>query len=228
MKFRRLKILLISTILLFSSVHAKTKDSEMSDLDQSIKYEQDNVGIENDESVYYNPYKDEVVEEGRGISKYGPKQKINMTKKQIAEFYKEVDDSKEKLKKSDEEKAAKEKKLEIAQYRFITLSVGAVTIVTVILVIFILGRYFKNKDIKEIKMQEEEYNKLLDSIVEDKSSNINTEFDYNAYINGSNNNFIDDGKYYKDNNQNYNEDNQEDLKEEDLEFDYQKYINGDN
>lgn len=227
MKFKRLKILFISIILLFSTVYAKHKDSEMSDLDQSIKYEQDKVGIEDNDSVYYNPYKDEVVEEGRGISKYGPKQKLDMSKKQIGDFYKEIDESKEKLKKSEEEKAAKEKKLEIAQYRFIAISVGISTIVTIILVIFILGRYFKNKDRKEIKIQEDEHNKLLYSIAEDENSNINTEFDYNAYINGNNNNFVDDSQYYDYNNQYYNEDNQEDLKEEDLEFDYQKYINGD-
>lgn len=228
MKFKRLKILFISVILLFNTVYAKHKDSEMSDLDQSIKYEQDKVGIEDNDSVYYNPYKDEVVEGGRGISKYGPKQKLNMSKKQVEEFYKEVDDTKEKLKKEEEEKAEKEKKLEIAQYKFITISVGVATIVTILLVVFVLGRYFKNKDRKEIKMQEDEHNKLLDSIAEDESSNINTEFDYNAYINGTNNNFTDSSRYYDYNNQNYNDNIQDDIKDKDLEFDYQKYINGDN
>lgn len=224
MRSKLIKILGLSCILLFNPVSASKDSSSASELDQSIKYEYDNSGMDNEEKTYYNPYKQEVVDEGRGISKYGPKQDIDMTKKQIEEFYSSVDDSNEKLKKAEEEKMKSEKKLEVNRYRLITIGIISATLVTIALMVIILTKYFNRKELKNIESRDKKYDELLDSVDYENEMQKNIEFDFNTYLNNRREPYsgINDNKSF-----NGDKSFDDDSENENIDFDYQKYINGD-
>ena len=211
MRLKLIKVLGLACILLFNPVSAAKNSNNMADLDQSIKYENDNSGMGNEETIYYNPYKQEAVEEGRGISKYGPKQDIGMTKKQIEEFYSSMEDFNDKLKKDEEEKMKNEKKLEINRYRLLTIGIISVTSITIVLMVIILTKYFNRKELKEAESKDKEYDELLDNIDYENEIQKNIEFDFDNYLNIRREPYsdINDGE------------------DESIDFDYQKYINGD-
>lgn len=211
MRLKLIKVLGLACILLFNSVSAAKNSNNMTDLDQSIKYENDNSGMGNEETTYYNPYKQEAVEEGRGISKYGPKQDIGMTKKQIEEFYSSMEDSNDKLKKDEEEKMKNEKKLEINRYRLLTIGIISVTLITIVLMVTILTKYFNRKELKKAESKDKEYDELLNNVDYENEMQKNIEFDFNTYLNNRREPYsdINDGE------------------DESIDFDYQKYINGD-
>lgn len=218
MRLKPIKILGLACILLFNPVSAANDSGNMTDLDQSIKYENDNSGIGSEETTYYNPYKQEVVEEGKGVSKYGPKQDIGMTKKQIKEFYSSMEDSNEKLKKDEEEKMKNDKKLEINRYRLLTIGITSATLATIVIMVIVLTKYFNRKELKKIESKDREYDELLDNVDYENEMQKNIEFDFNTYLNNR-------SEPYSDINDNkiFNEDNEN----ESIDFDYQKYINGD-
>lgn len=224
MRLKLIKILGLSCVLLFNPVSAAKDSSNMTDLDQSIKYENDNSGMGSEETTYYNPYKQEVVEEGKGVSKYGPKQDIGMTKKQIEEFYSSMEDSNEKLKKDEEEKMKNEKKLEINRYRLLTIGIISITLVTIVLMITILTKYFNRKELKKTESKDKEYDELLNNVDYENEMQKNIEFDFNTYLNNRSEPYsdIDDNKSFGDN-KSFNNDGED----ENIDFDYQKYINGD-
>ena len=218
MRLKPIKILGLACILLFNPVSAAKDSGNMTDLDQSIKYENDNSGIGSEETTYYNPYKQEVVEDGKGVSKYGPKQDIGMTKKQIKEFYSSMEDSNEKLKKDEEEKMKNDKKLEINRYRLLTIGITSATLATIVIMVIVLTKYFKRKELKKIESKDREYDELLDNIDYENEMQKNIEFDFNTYLNNRSEPYSDisDNKIFNEDNEN-----------ESIDFDYQKYINGD-
>ena len=218
MRLKPIKILGLACILLFNPVSASEDSKNVTDLDQSIKYENDNSGIGNEETTYYNPYKQEVVEDGKGVSKYGPKQDIGMTKKQIKEFYSSMEDSNEKLKKDEEEKMKNDKKLEINRYRLLTIGITSATLATIVIMVIVLTKYFNRKELKKIESKDREYDELLDNIDYENEMQKNIEFDFNTYLNNRSEPYSDisDNKIFNEDNEN-----------ESIDFDYQKYINGD-
>lgn len=219
MRLKLIKVLGLACILLFNPVSAAKDSSNMTDLDQSIKYENDNSGMGNEETTYYNPYKQEVVEEGKGVSKYGPKQDIGMTKKQIEEFYSSMEDSNEKLKKDEEEKMKNDKKLEINRYRLLTIGIITITLVTIIIMVIILTKYFNRKELKKVERNNKKYDELFDNVNYEDEMQQNIEFDFNTYLNNRREPYSNDND-----NKSFNDGSED----ENIEFDYQKYINGDN